>query len=140
MKNFPLPRIDKDPILKKHLEQYCRLKFGEIWEDPEGKHKVACLDSGNNNSIYSLIKGEKLKLAIHDPPYNMIAFNKLNPNKFVDWCKNWIETTYNILEDNAALYVWLGADQKKHFEPFAEFILMMKETNFLKSVKILLLC
>ncbi len=130
MKNFPLPRIDKDPILKEYLEAYCRLKFGESWEDPKGMHKIACLDSGNNELIYGLVNGQKFQLAIHDPPYNMIAFNKLNSGKFVEWCKNWIETTYKILDENSSLYIWLGADQKNNFEPFPEFILMLKETKF----------
>jgi len=130
MKNFPLPRIDKDPILKKYLENYCRLKFGETWDDPEGMHKIACLDSSDQNSIYNLVDGRGIQLAVQDPPYNMIAFNKLHSEKFVEWCKNWIETTYKILDVNSSLYIWLGADQKNHFEPFAAFILMMKETNF----------
>ncbi|MCB9207131.1 MAG: site-specific DNA-methyltransferase [Ignavibacteriales bacterium] len=130
MKNFPLPRIDKDKRLKSYLEKFCRLKFGEIWEDPIGNHKIACCDSSDQNSILNLFNGEKAKLAVHDPPYNMIAFEKHRADKFVEWCKLWIETTDQILDKNSSLYIWLGADQKNHFEPFAEFILMMKETNF----------
>ncbi len=130
MKNFPLPRIDKDPKLKRYLEKYCRLQLGDIWEDSEGKHKIACLDSTNSKSILELAGKEKFKLAVHDPPYNMIAFNKMSSSDFVSWCKGWIETSYNLLSENSSLYIWLGADQKNHFEPFAEFILMMKETNF----------
>ena len=51
----------------------------------------------------------------------------MNADDFVNWCKSWIDSTYEILDKNSSLYVWLGADQKNHFEPFAEFILMMKE-------------
>ncbi len=44
--------------------------------------------------------------------------------------RDWISTTYEILDENSSLYVWLGADQKNHFEPFAEFIIMMKDSGF----------
>lgn len=130
MKNFPIPRIDKDIRLKRLLERYCRLRLGEIWSDPLGNHKIGCFDSSNRSSILKVIDGESIKLAVHDPPYNMIAFNQENSNTFVNWCKKWIDTTYNILDENASVYIWLGADQKNHFEPFAEFIIMMKNSGF----------
>ena len=44
MKNFPLPRIDKDLTLQKLLKKYCRLKPGEIWYDENGEHAVGCFD------------------------------------------------------------------------------------------------
>jgi len=129
MKNFPLPRIDKDPILKNYLQKFCRLKTGEIWEDPFNKHKIACFDAIDENSIFNLVGNNKFQLAIHDPPYNMIAFEKWDSATFINWCKKWIDISDKILADNSSLYIWLGADQKNHFEPFAEFILMMKETE-----------
>lgn len=130
MKNFPIPRIDKDDELKRLLEPYCRLKLGDTWIDPEGKHKIGCFDSSQKENVLEIIKGEVPTLAVHDPPYNMIAFQKENPNVFVDWCKGWIKSTYEVLAENSSLYVWLGADQKNHFEPFAEFIIMMKDSSF----------
>lgn len=130
MKNFPIPRIDKDDKLRKYLEQYCRLKSSEIWIDPQGIHKIGCFDSSNKTNVLKIFDGEKAKLAVHDPPYNMIAFEKQKANTFVKWCKKWISISDLILEDNSSLYIWLGADQKNHFEPFAEFIIMMKETSF----------
>jgi DNA modification methylase len=130
MKNFPIPRIDKDDKLKKYLEKYCRLKYGDIWTDPLGKHKISCFDSSNRENILEIVNGETIKLAVHDPPYNMIAFDKQKANSFVEWCKNWISSTEEILDSNSSLYIWLGADQKNHFEPFAEFIMMMKDSGF----------
>jgi len=130
MKNFPIPRIDKDSKLKAYLERYCRLKNGEIWEDPEGQHRIGCFDSSDRKKVLNIINNEKVTLAVHDPPYNMIAFDKKKAKTFVKWCKKWINTTDEILDDNSSLYIWLGADQKNHFEPFAEFIMMMKETEF----------
>ena len=130
MKNFPIPRIDKDKQLKKYLEKYCRLKFGEVWNDPNGLHRIGCLDSSNKESVLKIVDNDSVKLAVHDPPYNMIAFEQQRAQIFVDWCKKWIQITFEILDDNSSLYIWLGADQKNHFEPFAEFILMMKESGF----------
>ncbi len=130
MKNFQLPRIDNDEVLKNYFEKFCRIKPGEVWRDPERQHRIGCFDATNENSILEIMDGQKAKLAIHDPPYNMIAFDIQNSNDFVNWCKKWIDISYKVLDENAALYVWLGADQKKHFEPFPEFILMMRNTGF----------
>jgi len=130
MKNFPIPRIDKDDRLRKYLEEYCRLELGQVWIDPLGKHKIGCFDSSDRKSVFNIVEDETIKLAIHDPPYNMIAFNKLNSDSFIDWCKKWISITDEILDKESSLYIWLGADQKNHFEPFAEFIIMMKNSGF----------
>lgn len=130
MKNFQLPRIDKDLRLKKYLEKYCRLNFGEVWFDPLGRHKIKCTDAAEKENVENLFLDQKAKLAVHDPPYNMIAFDMKNVEEFIKWCRKWINISYNILDENAALYIWLGADQKNHFEPFAEFILMMKDSGF----------
>jgi site-specific DNA-methyltransferase (adenine-specific) len=130
MKNFQLPRIDNDEILKKYFEKFCRLKSGEVWNDPEGNHKVGCFDATDKKSVLRIIDGKKAKLAVHDPPYNMIAFDVKNSNDFVNWCRKWIDITDEVLDKDSALYIWLGADQKKHFEPFAEFIIMMRDTGF----------
>lgn len=132
MINFPLPRIDKDLTFKQLLEPYCRLKRGEIWEDPLGKHKIGCFDASAVENIQSIVSAP-IKLAVHDPPYNMIAFGSQNADSFVKWCEGWIKSTYDILANDSSLYIWLGADQKKHFEPFAEFILMMKNSGFMSK-------
>jgi len=130
MVNFPLPRLDKDPKLAKLLLKYCRLKPSEVWSDSKRKHKVACLDVGDSVSIKKLIGRKKAALAIQDPPYNMIAFGNTQSKNFVEWCGKWVDLSRECMKDNSSLYIWLGADQKKHFEPFAEFILMMKKSGF----------
>ena len=127
MIKFPLPRLDEDPVLQNLLLKYCRLKPGEIWTDPLNKHKVGCLDVCNERAVKNFAGGKKASLAIQDPPYNMIAFGKMDSSEFILWCEEWIDITINLLSKNSALYIWLGADQKKHFEPFAEFILMMRD-------------
>jgi site-specific DNA-methyltransferase (adenine-specific) len=126
----PLPRIDQDDKLHKLLLPYCRLKKGEIWEDPLGKHKVGCLDAADETDIKKLFGRKKAVLAIHDPPYNFVAFKERELEEFIKWCKTWVENSYNILKPNSSLYIWLGADQKYHFQPLPQFIQMMSETRF----------
>jgi site-specific DNA-methyltransferase (adenine-specific) len=126
----PLPRIDQDKHLQKLLLPFCRLKNGRIWEDPLGKHKVGCLDAVDKSEINNMFGRREAVLAIHDPPYNFVAFKKRELDNFIEWCRRWIENSYRILKPNASLYIWLGADQKYHFQPLPQFIQMMNETKF----------
>ncbi len=130
MINSPLPRIDFDQELTKLLLPYCRFNHRFIWEDPEEKHKIACIDAIDNYSIKKLMANEQASLAIQDPPYNFVAFEERELNKFIDWSRTWIKNSYNSLRKDASIYIWLGADQNNHFQPFPEFILMMKDSGF----------
>lgn len=130
MINFPLPRLDKDKTLRGLLSKYCRLNYGDIWTDPEGTHKLGCLDAADADQIGRLIGNGKGVLAVQDPPYNLVAFQKSDVNTFIDWCKEWIAVTGKYLKKNCSLYVWLGADQNNHYQPFGEFIVMMNSTPF----------
>jgi len=130
MLNFPLPRLDKDKLLRSYLRKYCRLQPGDIWEDKQSGHKVGCLDATDIKAVQEFCKNEKAVLAIQDPPYNLVAFKKRNIQNFLKWCEKWVQTSEMVLADNSSLYVWLGADQKNNLEPFADFILMMKSSNF----------
>lgn len=130
MVNFPLPRLDKDKVLYDFFLDHCRLREGEVWNDNKNKHSVACLDCGDEEAVKNFVGRKKFVLAVHDPPYNMIAFKKTRAKLFVEWCRKWIALTYKLLDENSSLYIWLGADQKRNFEPFAEFIIMMKESGF----------
>jgi DNA modification methylase len=126
----PLPRIDQDKTLQKLLLPFCRLTRGEIWEDPLGKHKVGCLDAFDESDIKKLFGRKKAVLAIHDPPYNFVAFKERELEDFIKWCKSWVDNSYKILKPNSSFYIWLGADQKFHFQPLPQFIQMMSKTGF----------
>lgn len=130
MVKMSLPRLDRDTKLCEMLMPYCRFAAGEIWTDPLGRHRIGCLDATENNDIINIMSDERAVLAIHDPPYNLVAFEELDSKAFAEWCKKWVENTDSSLQDNASMYVWLGADQTNHFQPFGEFILMMRETGF----------
>jgi len=72
-------------------------------------------------------------LALHDPPYNLVAFDTLKIKSFIDWCKKWVENTAASLGENSSLYVWLGADQNNAFQPLPDFMIMMREFPVFKS-------
>jgi site-specific DNA-methyltransferase (adenine-specific) len=110
--------------------RYSRIREGEIWDDPAGKHRVGCLDAAQTGDVSRLMGGEKAPLAIQDPPYNQVAFEERHVAQFIDWCRHWIAATDEALAENASLYVWMGADQKHHFQPLPDFMLMMRETGF----------
>lgn len=130
MKNNPLPRLDTSPEWRARLLPHCRLKSGEIWQDAEGKHRVGCLDATDPDAVTELVGDSCPTLAIQDPPYNLIAFDRRSIREYIDWSRRWIRTTYAVLAENASLYVWLGADQNDGFQPLADFMVMMREEPF----------
>lgn len=130
MINLPIPRLDKNPDVRRCLLKYSRLKEGEIWDDPLGKHRIGCLDAASQTDIERLMSDNKAVLAIHDPPYNLVAFEERELNNYIQWCKKWISTTDYALAPNSSLYVWLGADQRNGFQPLPDFMLMMRHTPF----------
>jgi site-specific DNA-methyltransferase (adenine-specific) len=133
MRNDPLPRLDTSSDMREQLLPLCRLRPGEIWEDPGGRHRVGCLDAACEPDVASLMRGEKATLAVQDPPYNLIAFQQRDTEHYVAWCDRWVRLTERHLAEDAALYVWLGADQDDGFAPLPEFMLMMRGVPNLRS-------
>jgi site-specific DNA-methyltransferase (adenine-specific) len=124
-------RLDfSQPQLRDRLLKQCRLKPGDIWPDKISGHVVACGDATHASFVNSLFETERATLAVHDPPYNQIVFGKQDSHQFVNWCSQWVDITANVLTDDAALYIWMGADQKEHFQPLPQFMAMMAETSF----------
>jgi site-specific DNA-methyltransferase (adenine-specific) len=130
MINFPLPRIDLDEKLRKLLLPYSRFKNGDTWEDNISGHKITCVDCTDSGALRTLRGRKKAALAVHDPPYNFVAFHETDIKKFVEWSRIWIKNTYDFLSEDASLYIWLGADQNNHFQPLADFMIMMRESGF----------
>jgi site-specific DNA-methyltransferase (adenine-specific) len=109
------------------------LKQGEIWTDSQARHKVGVLDAAQTEDVQSIFETEKSVLAIQDPPYNVAvgtentdALFQWDLSRYMEWSKQWIENNLRILSDNASLYVWLGADQREHFQPLPDFMIMMR--------------
>jgi site-specific DNA-methyltransferase (adenine-specific) len=130
MKNNPLPRLDNGSEIREQLLPYCRLKPGEIWLDPQARHRVGCLDATDRDAMAELAHGSRPTLAIHDPPYNLVAFDLRDIGEYVEWCRLWVRNTLAVMSDNASLYIWLGADQNENFQPLPDFMIMMRGEPF----------
>lgn len=131
-----LPRIDSDERIQSLLLPHCRLKYGQIWQDPQDRHKVACLDASSSEDIEHLMVNEKATLAIQDPPYNFAVGNvdsdslgQMPIDKYIECSRKWVRNTCAVLQDNASLYIWIGADQNAGFQPLPDFMLMMRQFN-----------
>ena len=130
MKNLPLPRLDKNDDVHRALLNCCRLRHGDVWEDPSGRHRIGCLDAADEKSVERLMSGTKAALAIQDPPYNLVAFEQRRLGEYMDWCRQWVINTYHALDIDGSLYVWLGADQNNRFQPLPDFMVMMRQIAF----------
>jgi len=135
-----LPRLDSSPELRKRLLPFCRLKEGEIWEDPIRGHRVGVLDATNARDVQDLMGKAKASLAINDPPYNVVVGNanthnlsKIDLSSYLDFSKKWVATTLSALASNAHFYVWIGADYRDNFQPLPDFMILMREFTDLKS-------
>lgn len=124
---FDLP----NSVERERLLPLCRLTPGQTWQDEIRDHIVACGDATDKQFIRSLLADNRRPtLAVHDPPYNMVAFERRPVSEYIEWCRRWIDITHDVLADDASLYIWLGADQKRHFQPLPQFMAMMAETGF----------
>ncbi|MCI0387572.1 MAG: site-specific DNA-methyltransferase [Acidobacteria bacterium] len=130
MKNNPLPRLDISPEWRERLLPYCRMRPGDVWQDPEGKHRVGCVDAEDSEAVVALVGGSSPTLAIQDPPYNLVAFARRTIDEYINWSRTWIRNTYEVLAKDSSLYVWIGADQNDGFQPLADFMVMMREFPF----------
>ena len=133
MKNNPLPRLDDESEIRKKLLPQCRLSPGEVWEDPVSNHRVACVDVTDPVGVAALMQTDSATLAIHDPPYNLVAFERRTVEEFIRWCEFWVAASNEYLAPDSAFYVWLGADQNNHFQPLPQFMVMMEKLGWFSS-------
>jgi len=140
MTNEALQRIDSNHDIRKLLLPHCRLRRGQIWEDPVSGHKIGCLDATSETDVQLLMGASKSALAIQDPPYNVAVgsvnterLSKISIEAYIEWSKRWVRNTCEVLEDNSSLYIWLGADQNAGFQPLADFIIMMREFDEMRT-------
>ncbi|MFN0085655.1 MAG: DNA-methyltransferase [Blastocatellia bacterium] len=130
MLNQPLARLDRDDTLRQRLLPHCRLGPGEVWRDRRRGHRVGCLDAASRKDVMKLCGKEPARLAIHDLPYNFIAFDQRTTDEYVEWCRRVVGHTAEVLAPDSALYLWVGADQRAGFAPLPELMLMMRGASF----------
>ena len=127
MQNNPLPRIDEQPELRARLLPFCRLRPGDVWIDEISGHRVGCIDATDRSAVMTLMAGKRARLAVQDPPYNLVAFETRGISEYIDWSRSWVRNTLLALEPDSSLYVWLGADQRDHYQPLPDFMVLMRE-------------
>ncbi|MBI3739822.1 MAG: site-specific DNA-methyltransferase [Chloroflexi bacterium] len=135
-----IPRIDTAPEIREQLLPHCRLNYGQVWADALSGHKVGCLDATSESDVALLMGNERAALAVQDPPYNVVVGNghshrlgKMDLRAYLEWSRKWLRLTTNILDQDAHLYVWIGADQNDGFQPLPDFMLLMREFEELKT-------
>ncbi len=131
MENHPLPRLDQATALRRQLAPWCRIGPGEIWEDPSSGHRVGCLRADSAAEVQELCRpAGAATLAIHDPPYNFIAFQRRGAADYAGWLRTVVDNTAAELAAEASLYLWIGADQNNGFAPLPEIMMMMRDSGF----------
>lgn len=130
-----LRRLDLEGELKRKILPFCRLQYGEVWEDPINGHRVGVLDATKEQDVEKIIGEEKATLAVNDPPYNVTVGNantknlfKVRLEEYLEFSKKWIENTVNLLKTNAHFYVWMGTDYKDNFQPFPDIMILLRES------------
>jgi len=139
-----LKRLDFDSDLKRKILPLCRLKKGEIWEDAKKGHRVGVLDATETEDVLKIFGRKKTKLVVNDPPYNVAVGNantsnlfKIRLDDYLEFSKKWVKNTLDVLDDNAHIYIWLGADYKDNFQPLPDFIILMRDFKELKPKNII---
>lgn len=141
-----LPRLDTHPELRERLLPLCRLRHGQVWQDPGRGHRVGVLDAANRADVAKIIGDEKTRLVISDPPYNVKVGNanstglgKMDLKAYLDFTREWVQNTLAILDTNAHLYVWIGADYHDNFQPLPDLMIMLREFQTLRPRNLLTL-
>jgi site-specific DNA-methyltransferase (adenine-specific) len=116
--------------LRDRLLPHCRLQPGEVWRDPEGRHVVGCGDASDHEFVNRVLGANRTDLSVQDPPYNVAMFEQRTVGEYIDWCRRWVSVGESVMADDATLYIWMGADQKNHFQPLPQFMAMMAKTDF----------
>lgn len=141
-----LSRLDLHGELQKRISPLCRLKYGDIWEDPINGHKVGVLDATKIEDVKKIMGKEKAKLFVNDPPYNVAVGNantkalfKVDIEKYLEFSEGWVKNAILAMDKYAHFYIWLGADYKDNFQPLPDFIILMRKFKELKPKNIITL-
>ncbi|MFC1479274.1 DNA methyltransferase [Planctomycetota bacterium] len=128
-----LERIDLNSKTRQKILPFCRLKHGEIWEDPVKGHRIGVLDAASYDDIKEIAGRKKARCIINDPPYNFTvgnrkthALSKVPVEEYIAFGEEWVQNCIKSMKKDAHLYIWLGADIKDNFQPFPQFLLMMQ--------------
>jgi len=139
-----LERLDFYGELRGRILPFCRLKYGEIWEDPVNRHKVGVLDATKPEDVGKIIGVGKAKSVINDPPYNVAVGNanttnlfKVSLEEYLEFSEKWVRNAITVMDKDAHFYIWIGTDYRDNFQPLPDFIILMRKFKELKPQNII---
>ncbi|MBM3142128.1 MAG: site-specific DNA-methyltransferase [Chloroflexi bacterium] len=131
-------RLDLDSELRGKILPFCRLKYGEVWEDKEKGHRIGVLDATKLDDVKKIVDSG-VKLVINDPPYNIVVGNantnnlsKIELHKYLEFSREWICNAIAMTDSDATFYIWIGADYRNDFQPLADLIILLRQFKQLK--------
>ena len=140
MAALSIPRLDLPSRFREQALKLCRLKNGEVWQDPEKGHQVGLCDATNPDAMASLFGDTRPALFINDPPYNITvggassgALSQSPLENYKTFTREWLKNALLSAADDAFFYLWLGADQERQFQPLPDLMLLLREFSELKS-------
>lgn len=98
-----------------------------------GNHRLMCGDSTNSDDIKTLMDGAVADMVFTDPPYGMKKENEgvlndnLNYDDLLEFNKEWIPLTFNVLKDTGCWYCW-GIDEPL-MDIYSGILRPMKKAN-----------
>src|SRR2546422_6026468 len=105
-----LKRLDLHGSERKRILPLCRLKHGEIWDDPIRGHRVGLLDATRSDDVRKLVANKSIKLSIDDPPYNIAvgnantdALSRRTLSEYIQFSEQWVRHVAEVLAENAHL-------------------------------------
>ena len=129
-----LPRLDSNPQIRESLLPFCRLGYGEVWEDPARGHRVGVLDAAVPDDLQVLMGNVRASLAINDPPYNITVgssntrnLSKMDLPSYMEFSKKWVSSMLDVMAADGHFYLWTGADYRDNFQPLPDLMLMMRD-------------
>ncbi len=139
----PFGRLDTAPDLHRRLLSYCRLRPGDVWQDPIAGHRVGVLDATSAADVAGLVSDDAphgqpaedglVSLVVNDPPYNLrlararsSALDRQDLETYLRFSAQWLGAVEQVLASDAHLYVWIGADVTHGFQPLPDFMLLMR--------------
>jgi site-specific DNA-methyltransferase (adenine-specific) len=135
----PFGRLDLEHELYRDLLPLCRLKRGEIWNDSVSGHRVGVLDASSVADVTQIAGDRRIALLVNDPPYNLnlggnpsAVIGSTDLEAYMRFSRAWVHAATSVLADDAHMYVWIGADVKRGFQPLPDFMMMMRDVPALR--------
>jgi site-specific DNA-methyltransferase (adenine-specific) len=134
-----MKRLDLAGELRERILPLCRLQRGEIWEDPRRGHRVGVLDAAAYEDVRKLMESSRTGLLINDPPYNLSGMGRRKGTashetlaQYMAFSRRWVQNAVAFMKEQAHLYIWMGTDVRKGFQPLPDFMLMMRDFGSLR--------